>query len=118
MMPCRFCQKAADYVPLQVSPKHRFEVHYCFNCQAEFVDHKIDCGKTVHLYTSISNRMYRWSIMEDIDGYAGSLWYIGEPGEPGVRPNRKLKMLKTFSNPPEVTPENVERKIRFMLLFL
>jgi len=56
--------------------------------------------------------------MEDIDGYAGSLWYIGEPGEPGVRPNRKLKMLKTFSNPPEVTPENVERKIRFMLLFL
>ena len=56
--------------------------------------------------------------MEDVDGYSGSLWYIGEPGEPGIRPNRKVKILGTFAYPPEINPGNVERKIRFMLLFL
>lgn len=116
--PCKFCQKDTVYVPLQVSPKHKFEVHYCYGCQAEFVDHKIDYGKVIHLYTTINTRMYRWSLMEDEDGYNGHLWYIGEPGEPGIRPNRKVKIIKTFSCPPEITPENIERKIRIMLLFL
>jgi hypothetical protein len=114
---CKFCQKDTVYVPLQVK-KWTFEVHYCYDCAAEFVDHKIDYGKTVHLYTTVNDRMYRWSILEDIDGYVGHLWYIAEPGEPGIKPNRKLKLLKTFHEPPEIVPENVARKISIMLVFL
>ena len=117
-MICQFCQKEAVYVPLQVSKKHTFKVHYCYSCQTEYVDHSYDPKPTVNLYTTIGNRMYRWTIMQDEDTTIGYLWYIGEPGVPGQRPNRKLKLLKTFHVPPSINPSNVEQKIRFILLFL
>ena len=117
-MICQFCQQETVYVPLQVSEKHTFIVHYCYACQAEYVDHKTDNGLTVSLYTTIGNRLYRWMIMQDDDGPVGHLWHIGEPGIPGQRPNRKVKLLKTFHTPPNIIPSNVEKKLRFILLFL
>lgn len=105
------------YVPIQVK-QHRIEVYFCNACQAEFVDHKYDYGFVINLYTLVNEKMYKWSLLQDVDGYAGTLWYIGEPGEPGVRPNRKVKMLKHLDFDPLITPENVQRKIEMMLVFL
>lgn len=117
---CKFCQKDAVYVPLVIkggrgdSKYHTFDVRYCYECAAEYVDWG---GITsIHLYTTINSRMYRWSIEDG--GTLARLWYIGEPGEPGVRANRKLKLVKSFKETPQITPENIERKLRFMLLFL
>lgn len=111
---CVYCQKETVYVPLQIK-KHKFEVHYCYDCAAEYVS----WGqiKSKHLYTTINNRMYRWSV--ELDGALGRLWYIEEPGEPGRSPNKGLKMVKNFgSNYPTITPQNVNDKLRFILLFL
>lgn len=115
---CRYCQRDAIYVPLRVSDRRTFEVHYCFDCNAEYVDYGSNNGLAIHLYTKFNDKMYRWSITEHEKGSAGYLWYVGEPGEPGVRPNRKLKLLKHFNEPHTIIPSNVESKIRFMLLFL
>ncbi len=117
-MNCRFCQQEASYAPIFVKT-HKFEVHYCATCSAEYVDY--GNSKGVHLYSLLGDRMYRWSVEEFADGRtrSGTIWFVGEPGLPGVRPNRKMKMLKYFnSGIPTITPENVERKLRFMLLFL
>lgn len=121
MKTCQFCLKDTVYVPLQVSPKHTFHVYWCNDCSAEYLSR--DGVSSTHLYTLISGRMYRWSINQNehniVEPYTGSLWFIGEPGEPGVRPNKKLKLLKTFKDPlPQITPQNVERKLRFILVFL
>lgn len=114
---CKFCQKDTAYVPLQVKTR-KFEVHYCYDCSAEYVEY--GDTKAIHIYTVISNRMYRWSINEITEqpDY-GTIWYVGEPGEPGIRPNKKMKMLKSFTDYlPHITPNNIQSKLRFMLLFL
>lgn len=118
---CTYCQKETVYVPLVVKDKagqatHRvFEVHYCYDCEAEYVH--FGAIENVHLYTRVNNRTYRWSI--EIDGAMGRLWYVGEPGEPGVRANRKLQLVKNFyANYPEINPQNIQEKLKFILLFL
>jgi len=115
---CRFCNKDTVYVPLKVAQRRTFEVHYCYDCQAEYVEYGKTEGTAIHLYTTINDKMYRWSTIESENGTSGYIWYIGEPGEPGIKPNRKLKLLKHFEIPPTIVPSNVERKLRFMLLFL
>jgi hypothetical protein len=118
---CTFCHKDAVYVPLVVKAKngrstHRvFEVYYCYDCKAEYVH--FGNIKNHHLYTTINNRMYRWSV--EIDGAMGRLWYVGEPGEPGVTPNRKMELVKNFhAIYPAITPGNIQEKLKFILLFL
>lgn len=67
----------------------------------------------------LGDKMYRWSTEEKDNIMSGSIWFIGEPGKPGMYPNRKVDLLKNFkSGLPTITPENIERKLRFMLLFL
>jgi hypothetical protein len=119
-LPCKFCPKETVYVPLIIkggngdNKYHTFDVHYCYDCAAEYVDWS---GSTaVHLYTTINNRMYRWSM--EANGAAAHLWYVGEPGIPGKNPNRKMFLIKSFKDFPQITPENIERKLRFILLFL
>lgn len=120
---CKFCQKDNVYVPLIIkggngsSKYHTFEVYYCYDCAAEYVNYG---ENSVHLYTTLNDKMYRWSV-NMIAGQPdyGTIWYVGEPGEPGVRPNKKMKLLKSFTdNLPQVTPKNIQSKLRFMLLFL
>ena len=111
---CKFCQKESVYVPLTISSKKTFKVYYCYDCSYEYVD-KMSWSNH-HLYASINNRMYRWSV--DESGTAANLWYVGEPGDPGKFPNRKMFLIKTFKDFPQITPQNIERKLRFILLFL
>jgi hypothetical protein len=115
---CKFCQKETTYVPLRVADRRTFEVHYCFSCNAEYVDYGSDDGKATHLYTEIDKKMYRWSVTEHKAKLSGYVWYVGEPGVPGVVPNKRLRLLKSFETPPTIVPNNVEQKIRFILLFL
>ena len=110
-----------DYVPLVIkggngdSHYHTFDVHYCYDCRSEYVHWgQVD---SLHLYTIVNNRMYRWSV--ESSGRLARLWLVGEPGEPGVRPNRKLELVKNFKNIyPKITPQNINEKLRFILLFL
>lgn len=114
------------YVPLQVkyksrslgatslNPHHKIIVHYCYDCKYE----RAQFGDSVnyHLYTEINNKTYRWSLEYGM----AQLWYVGEPGIPGQEPNRQMKRLQSFKDGcyPEITPQSIERKLRFMLLFL
>lgn len=110
---CRFCNNDMVAVPLVIGTR-TLEVYFCYTCQSEYVD----WGGivSIHLYTQINNKTYRWSIEEN--GNVGRLWHVAEPGIPGERPNRKLKLVKYFKHFPNITPSNVERKLKFMLLFL
>ncbi len=120
MTPCKFCQKDTVYVPLIIKGGngdknfHKFDVYYCYDCAAEYVNWSD--GISTHLYTTVNNRMYRWS--QGNKSTTAQLWYVGKPGEPGKSPNKEMLLVKSFKDFPLVTPQNVERKIRFMLLFL
>lgn len=126
---CDFCHRETKYVPLvikatvpnfgaNVAARQRsIRVHFCYGCQAEYVFWLGPNGEpTVHLYVSINDAVYRWSV--DSDGIFGRLWHIKEPGVPGVKQNTKSDLLKTFKgNLPDITPQNIDEKIRFILLW-
>ncbi len=123
--PCKFCLKDMVYVPLPIKYKSRslgatslgpkqIEAYFCYDCSYEYVRMGIDI-ENHHLYTVVNNRTYRWSLEYGV----AHIWYVGEPGIPGAQPNRKMFLVKTFKEGfPAITPQNIERKMRFMLLFL
>lgn len=121
---CNFCHKETVYAPIAIVGTHNandrsrsLRVHYCTNCAAEYVywSHDGELG-SVHLYTIVNGKMYRWST--STGEKKGRLWYVEKPGIPGVKPNEGLVLLKTLEEHPDLTPENVGEKIRFMLPFL
>jgi hypothetical protein len=120
---CNFCQKEATYAPLTIkgvtTPDRyrKLRVHYCTDCAAEYVYWEND-GQlaAINLYVIINAKMYRWSTT--LGEKVARLWYVKEPGLPGVQPNKGLNLLKSFEDHPDLTPENVAEKIKFMLPFL
>lgn len=123
---CRFCQNEATYVPLKIEHKSRgpgfstgapkvIPVYYCYDCQAEYAF--FGSFLNVHIYTTIRDRMYRWSV--EWNGAMGRLWYVGKPGIPGKVSNDDLQLVKDFNQTyPNITPQNIQKKLRFILLFL
>lgn len=115
---CDFCRKEVPPAPLNELTVHGMDVYFCLNCSAEYVymEKGIGLPVSVHQYIKINDKMYRWSV-SNIDGKA-HLWYVKSPGVPGIRPNRDMHHLITFKHYPRITPENIEAKIRMMLIFL
>lgn len=122
---CKFCLKDMVYVPIPIKYKSRslgatslnprqITVYYCYDCKYEYV--VLGDNINHHLYTEINNRTYRWSLEYGM----AQIWYVGEPGIPGKQPNRQMKRLQSFKDGyyPNITPQNIEQKLRFMLLFL
>lgn len=115
---CHFCNKQTACVPLNETTF--IEVYFCYGCQAEYTYWNACEEPTfVHLYTTINNNMYRWSTFFVNKKQRGAIFHVKEPGIPGVKPNKDLKRVKSFSsNLPTITPDNVNVKLKFMLLFL
>jgi hypothetical protein len=106
------------HVPLVISHNGmsalQLNAYYCYNCNYEYAP--IGGMKNHHLYRIINDKMYRWSFEETTN--VARVWYVGEPGIPGETPNKKLELLKSFEERfPEVTPQNVEEKLRLVLVF-
>ena len=116
-MLCKFCNKETSDKSISLTPKRNMKVDFCSDCLAEYV-YWSDSNQTpyaIHLYTTIGDKMYRWS---SYDGHTtGHLWFIEDPGIPGIQPNRKTKLLKTLQEGPQITPQNIIEKIKFILLF-
>jgi hypothetical protein len=121
--PCQFCLGEATYAPLEAMKYYGFEIFFCATCQAEYIYHFQNCSEvkysSISLYTEINDKMYRWTTVLDGAKRRCSLWYIKEPGLPGVKPNRKLNCLfASCEEMPPVTPQNIQGKISSWLTFL
>lgn len=114
---CKFCNHEALSKPLKDVSLH-FDVYYCFTCEAEYLYMtKDDELWSYNLYTFINGELYRWSV----SGFGnGHIWYIGSPGVPGEVPNRNAKLIRTFKSLPlpDVTPQNINNKLKTWLTFL
>lgn len=111
---CTYCNKDAIYSPLKDMEVHDVKVYFCHICKAEYLFWQDGFLASQSLYVTINNKMYRWT--EGGGNY--QLWYVKTPGEPGVRINRDMENIKSFhfNNHPTITPENIEQKVRIMLL--
>ena len=125
---CKYCQKDAIYVPLTskaltakgagVSSNSRtLIIHFCEDCLAEYVYWSKD-GElaSLHLYTTINDKMYRWTTYPT--RAVAFLSYVEDPGIPGLRPNQKVQTLQKFTDFPDITPSNINEKVRAWLPFL
>jgi hypothetical protein len=119
---CQFCQTETAYAPLMDMKGHA-EIFFCSNCQAEYLYYTYGTETisafSISLYTEINDKMYRWTIYRDFYIHRATLWWVGDPGIPGVKSNRKMKCLWSCSEEmPELTPQNVKEKISHWLSFL
>lgn len=115
---CKFCGQAAPYTPLCEMEENGVQVFFCSLCYAEYLFWPNQSQPlSASLYVKINSKMYRWTVFEG--GTKAQLWFVKEPGVPGTRVNRNLDMLKYFADSvPEITPSNIEQKIRTWLTFL
>lgn len=117
---CTFCGKAAPYAPLELMESNGVQVFFCKTCMAEYLywpNQKLPFSTS--LYVKINDRMYRWSVFSSSGVKKAQLWHIKKPGEPGTRVNRDLELIKYFTNSiPDITPSNIDQKIRVWLTFL
>lgn len=95
------------------------KVYWCDGCCAEYLyfedDDQVNCCS---LYTTINNKMYRWTTTAS---GATHLCYIEHPGVPGKTINRDTIILfstKDRGDLPVVTPHTVKQKIGIYLLFI
>lgn len=118
--PCSHCGGFAGYVPIAEMDAHEVDVYFCTRCQAEFTYFR-NSGllASSSLYTTINSRMYRWCCIRG----TYQLWHIKEPGIPGKMKNGDREMIRAFSpnkgeSIPNITPLNIEEKIKTILVFL
>lgn len=115
---CQFCRFDAFYSPIKEMEAVNVNVYWCKNCHAEYLQFKdAETISSVSLYTVINTKLYRWTISGD----RAFLWHVREQGIPGIQANRGCKLLlflKPGHTKPEMTPDNVNLKIRVYLPFL
>ena len=122
-MKCLYCQKEARFVPVSRRARTLY-IYFCDDCKAEYVffEEGKDAPLFSHgLYVVINDRTYRWTVYPGGSGDSkplGTLSSIGEPGIPGERFNRRVRRVTSFDDFPEITPHNIEQKVRIILTFL
>jgi len=121
-MPCKFCPNMAAHSPLhELSAEafmQRFSIYFCSNCHAEYIYKKRGPLYSWSLYTTINEKVYRWSLLADHS--SATLWLVKVPGVPGIRVNKGMKLIKAFDGDliPDITPININDKVRTWLVFL
>ena len=118
--PCKFCKGDAVYAPVEEMVRHGVGVFFCHKCQAEYLYFWDGPCASTSLYTEINHKTYRWTISSV---GTGTLAHILDPGIPGKKKNGKVEMLKYFDpkmghKVHQLTPQNVNEKLRTWLLFL
>lgn len=111
MIICSFCQTSVPPAPIQSLAAFGIDVYFCYTCNAEYVDYKNKI--TVSLYTSIEDKLYRWSIYD----HAHRLYSYKTFGIPGKSVNTGAKLLATLP-PSDIHPHNVRNKIKLFLTFI
>jgi hypothetical protein len=118
--PCKFCNCNATYSPIPAMENYGAKIFFCHPCQAEYIRYTRGSHSkypSVSLYVTIRDKMYRWT--DSGEGQFANLWYVKEPGEPGARVNKLMvHLLGVTKDIPELTPLNIESKIRAWLPFL
>jgi len=124
MLQCRFCLNDTFSANFQAYPRVLY-VNYCYICRAEYVWFYKPYQANIHLYTVINKETYRWTIVywptahHKIDIMENKLWHVQQPGFPGLLLNQNVKLLKTFKiDNPIINPQNIQEKLKIMLLFL
>lgn len=90
---------------------------FCYRCSAEYIYFLDEKPFSISLYTTINDKMYRWTTYRHCKD--SQLWYVKNPGIPGVRRNSGLEFIKAFNlDAPKITPDNISNKLPIYLLFL
>lgn len=119
MIICDFCKQEAPHTPIQALESKGLKIYFCENCNTEYTLWNDQTPAARHMYVTINDKLYRWTITRAGQGVKAYLRYYKDPGIPGAMVNRNQELLQIFTESiPEITPDNIEQKIRFILLFL
>lgn len=121
MFNCIFCQSTlstiqSDYFSYIQEDCNIF-IFFCNHCYADFITFKNLSLASSSLYTVINNHTYKWSQPPNL---SKKLWIIPNGQIPcfPVKPHPSL-LIKQFSpSSPNLSPHNINKKIKTLLAFL
>jgi hypothetical protein len=118
--PCKFCRQLPSYEPLDVMERYQTKIFFCHPCQTEYLYNareSINSWFIMSIYTTINNKLYRWT--EDKLDFC-RLWIINRPGIPGKTANDDLTLLYHLEgkNSLNITPANINDKIKTWITLL
>lgn len=112
---CKFCGEIAPYTPLPSVEQHQIKIHFCKDCNAEYLSYDDLTTISISLYVEINNKMYRFT-----SSWSGNiLWLIKEPGIPGFQRNKDFQIIQKLGKDDlGITPKNIKDKVQTWLTFL
>lgn len=114
---CKFCRQEATYAPLSEMSRHAISIFFCYNCSAEFTFWSDGQPASESIYIEMNRKTYRWTIT--VHNNYGYIWYIEEPGVPGISTNKKPHLIVRFKEDvPQITPANIKEKFKTYLVFV
>ena len=112
---CQFCDKPTVNANLEEMSRYGVYVQFCHTCLAEYVFYRDETLSHYSLYTTLGEKMYRWTIAHSV----AFIRYVEKPGIPGQVPNKDMRVVHRFANDiPEITPQNINEKLKTYLVFL
>lgn len=116
---CRFCQQPVPYSPIDQASKMGLDIYWCQTCQAEYLYFRDSTfASSCSLYTQIKDKTYRWTTTATDRSI---LWYVKTPGTPKITINKDCELLYSMGpedNQPNITPNNIQHKVKTYLIFL
>jgi hypothetical protein len=119
---CNFCHQIPSAAPLPEMKAHGIDIYFCFTCQTEYSYwSKSGNLNSYSMYHTIDEKMYRWTVLPSGNC---QLWHVQAPGIPGSRVNKNLKLIIKFNKKDSelpisnITPSNIDEKIRLYLVML
>lgn len=119
---CQFCENPTTYAPLDQMENFGIKVYFCHPCQSEYLYLSREgvineTPSSFSLYTTINNKMYRWTRMA---GGGVHVWLVKKPGIPGIRINSEMESVVYIEEdePFNINPQNIQVKLQIWLPFL
>jgi hypothetical protein len=112
---CKYCNSKLISISCEENYLYNITILYCIECRAEYFYISNDKLSSISLYTSINDKIYRWT--EIINGVR-QLWHVIKYERPGSRSlinNKKILTIKNSSI--NLNPKNIQEKIKSYLNF-
>lgn len=117
---CLFCFNLATPAPQKKLDAYGIYVRFCHKCMVEYISHE-DRSKVNYysLYTTINDKVYRWTVSTLERPLYAWLRHVQNPGIPGYMINKDMVVIKRFKDDiPNITPQNINEKVKTYLIFL
>lgn len=111
---CTYCNHAASPIVLDELDQLNIKTYYCHNCAAEYLYLNNKSLAAISLFTKINDKVFRYT--KSSSGKC-QLWLV-DKNNIHSRYKNLCKLILNLNDFTEITPNTINGKVRYWLLFI